>query len=602
MRSSLSYTAALTAIQFVFVGATPTPVVVESLPSLPPGWTCLRAADPGQNLHLRVALAQPNTDAFEEALYAVSDPEHALYGRHLPREEVAALLAPRAESASVVHTWLQEAGIADVDFDDTGEWVSFRVPVAAAKRLLDADFAVYAHDETGVERIRALKYSVPPAVAQHVSFIAPVTRFNAIKSLSSTSVHTGGLDVSLPGRDCNTFVTPDCLRKLYEFGNHVAHPSRHSLFGVGGFFNQWPKYDQLELFKQHFAPREPDANFTVALVNGGQNNQTDTIHPDEEPNLDIQYAVTLSYKTPVIYYSTGGASLSIPDLDLPFAGNYTEPWLDLVTYLVGLPDSKLPQTLTISYGEDEQIVPRPYAEKVCQMFGQLGARGMSVVVSSGDSGPGSGCQSNDGRNATRFTPFFPAACPFVTSVGGTQNIHPERAWASSSGGFSDIFPRPSYQDAAVTAYLARLGRRWRGLYNPRGRGFPDVAAQAENIVIMDRGRVVLSGGTSAASPIFAAVVALINSARMHAGRPPMGFLNPWLYKVGRAGLTDIVHGGSVGCNGTAIYSGLPAPFVPYASWNATVGWDPVTGLGTPLVQKLLDLSTTGWTLPITVGH
>ena len=61
-----------------------------------------------------------------------------------------------------------------------------------------------------------------------------------------------------------------------------------------------------------------------------------------------------------------------------------EPYLDFFTYLLKLPDSELPQTLTTSYGEDEQSVPRAFAEKVCQMIGQLGARGVSVIFSSGE--------------------------------------------------------------------------------------------------------------------------------------------------------------------------------------------------------------------------
>jgi tripeptidyl-peptidase-1 len=61
-----------------------------------------------------------------------------------------------------------------------------------------------------------------------------------------------------------------------------------------------------------------------------------------------------------------------------------EPYLDFFSYLLKQPDDKLPQTLTTSYGENEQSVPRPYAEKVCQMIGQLGARGVSVLFSSGE--------------------------------------------------------------------------------------------------------------------------------------------------------------------------------------------------------------------------
>src|SRR4029434_10463695 len=91
-------------------------------------------------------------------------------------------------------------------------------------------------------------------------------------------------------------------------------------------------------------------------------------------------------------------------------------------------------------------------------------------------------------------------------------------------------------------------------------------------------------------------------ARLAKGGRPLGFLNLWLYTVGRKGLTDVVNGGSRGCTGKDMYSGLPTPFVPYASWNATPGWDPVTGLGTPVFDVLMDLVTPGWQLPQIIGH
>lgn len=196
-----------------------------------------------------------------------------------------------------------------------------------------------------------------------------------------------------------------------------------------------------------------------------------------------------------------------------------------------------------------------------------------------------------------------SSCPFVTSVGATRYVNPEAAVGFSSGGFSDIWPRPPYQEAAVSDYLrTHLKDRWAGLYNPRGRGFPDVAAQGVRYHVFSRDSDILVSGTSASAPTFAALVSLLNNARLGRGLPPLGFLNPWLYSVGRAGLTDIVDGGSTGCTGTDIYSGLPTPVVPYASWNATPGWDPVTGLGTPLFDKLLGLSTPGWQLPHIGDH
>jgi tripeptidyl-peptidase-1 len=221
------------------------------------------------------------------------------------------------------------------------------------------------------------------------------------------------------------------------------------------------------------------------------------------------------------------------------------------------------------------------------MFGQLGLRGVSVIFSSGDTGVGSACETNDGKNQTRFMPTFPASCPYVTSVGATQYIKPEVATSFSSGGFSDRWPRPWWQQTAVVSYLEKLGDKWAGLYNPWGRGFPDVAAQGSGFRIIDRGQTVAIRGTSCAAPTFASVIALINAAKLQSGQPPLGFLNPWLYLHAYPALNDIVEGGSTGCTGTDIYSGVKTPYVPFASWNATVGWDPVTGLGTPNFQRLL---------------
>jgi tripeptidyl-peptidase-1 len=87
---------------------------------------------------------------------------------------------------------------------------------------------------------------------------------------------------------------------------------------------------------------------------------------------------------------------------------------------------------------------------------------------------------------------------------------------------------------------------------------------------------------------------LLNDARFRAGKPAMGFVNPWLYgsAAGKA-LNDITTGAAVGCAGVDLQNGLKIPHagkIPYASWNATTGWDPVTGLGTPDFQKLMALA------------
>ncbi|CZS92348.1 related to tripeptidyl-peptidase I [Rhynchosporium graminicola] len=536
----------------------------------------------------------PDHDLFEKTLFEVSDPSHPSYGQHLNHEEVRALTKPEETSTQAVLAWLQASEVPENDIKDQGEWINFTVSVLQAETMLGATFYYFSHnaDKLPSKQIRALKYSVPSNIAPHIALIYPITRFGQLRALRSapfTSEYYSQIS-SIPSAPripspalnvtaCNATITPACLRALYKIGNYVSDP--------------------MSTPDSKYAPYAISQNSSYALVNDGLATQNDTVDDDVEANLDIQYAASLAYETNITYFSTAGRGPLVPDLDQPSqADNQNEPYMEFLDYILALPDCDLPQTITTSYGEDEQSVTEGYARTVCDKFGQLGLRGVSILFSSGDTGPGSACQTNDGKNTTRFLPIFPASCPYVTSVGGTYHVEPEIAVTFSSGGFSDLWKRPKYQDAAVKEYLSILGSRWKGLYNPEGRGFPDVAAQGSRFHVVDRNRDVnltdiLVGGTSASAPAFAAIISLLNNARLSAGHKPLGFLNPWLYKTGKKGLTDIVGGGSKGCTGVDIYSHLPTPFVPYAGWNATKGWDPVTGLGTPIFDVLLGLVERG---------
>ncbi|KAI1162839.1 subtilisin-like protein [Nemania serpens] len=586
-------------------------VLVESLPGVPAGWTKLRDATSDQLIKLRIALEQPNLAQFEQTLYDISTPQHVLYGKHLSREEVQDLVKPSEDSAAAVLGWLRAAGVDEADIEEDGEWVNFKTTVAKAANLLDAEFGVYSHVGTVKESVRTLHYSVPEEIRSHITMIQPTTRFGQIRPQRIQSSHVfeqGELPnfiqeaAKIPTQQlnatfCNSTITPECLRALYKIGKTQADPKAPGFFAVNGFLEEYAKHDALDTFLEQWAPYATSQNFTTLQVSGGLNNQSDTVDDDVEANLDMQYAASIGFGQDITFYSVGGRAPLVPDLDQPDPNvSSNEPYLELLTYLLRQPNSKLPHTLTTSYGEDEQSVPKEYVKKVCTMFGQLGARGVSVVFSSGDTGPGSACQTNDGKNTTRLLPIFPAACPYLTSVGGTVGVEPEHAIYFSSGGFSDIFPRPLYQEEAVSKYVRGIGGTFKGLYNPRGRGFPDVAAQGSGFVVISQGTAISVGGTSASAPTFAAVVSLLNNARLSKGLSPLGFLNPWLYAHADA-LTDIVNGGSKGCTGRDIYSGLPAPYVPGAGWNATKGWDPVTGLGTPLFDKLLEKAVPRFLLP-----
>ena len=149
----------------------------------------------------------------------------------------------------------------------------------------------------------------------------------------------------------------------------------------------------------------------------------------------------------------------------------------------------------------------------------------------------------------------------LTSVGSTQGNTPETAAQFSSGGFSNVFTRPDYQTTAVQTYLSALGNTNAGLFNTSGRAYPDVSTQGVNFAVNIAGTFEAVSGTSASSPTFASVVALLNDQRLNAGKKPLGFLNPLLYSSAAGAFNDITSGNNPGCNTT----GFPA----------LTGWDPV---------------------------
>ncbi|KAI9768850.1 MAG: vesicle formation at the endoplasmic reticulum [Geoglossum simile] len=573
----------------------------EHLPAVPSGWTWIGMPLPTTQIQLRIALQQGNTGLFEQALLDVSTPDHPRYGKHLKRDEVHALLRPAENVITSVLGWLDREHIPVSDINHNGDWIMFNVTVQHANTMLNASFRTYHNVINGQRKIRTLRYSVPKSLRRAIVMIQPTTRFGQVRPqrtfelshsiLGDTSGTTrlAGQTIGFNFTACNETISPQCLKELYNVKSVDADPKNGNKLGIAGFLDQYAKFDALETFLSKYAPYAIGSNLTVTSINGGRNDQNSTIQ-DSEANLDVQYGISMSYPVPAIYYTTGGLGPLVPDLDEPTrTDNTNEPYLDFLHYMLALDDCELPQTLTTSYGEDEQSVPEAYSRTVCTMYAQLGARGVSVIFSSGDTGAGSACLTNDGKNTTRFLPIFPASCPWVTSVGGTSHIHPEEAVFFSSGGFSDRFPRPKYQDEAVKAYLANLGEQWRGLYNPEGRGSPDVAAQSMDFRFIDYGKDALIAGTSAAAPTFAAIISLLNSLRLSSHQPSLGFLNPWLYSTATSGFNDITAGGSRGCTGKDPFTGLPTPFVEGAGWNATAGWDPVTGLGTPDFGRLREL-------------
>jgi hypothetical protein len=199
-------------------------------------------------------------------------------------------------------------------------------------------------------------------------------------------------------------------------------------------------------------------------------------------------------------------------------------------------------------------------------FLEMAAQGQSVFAASGDTG------AFDPANLD----FYPAEDAYVTAVGGTRLVtsgpagawQAETAWTYSGGGASpDSIPIPPWQiGVSTTANNASTTLR----------NVPDVAAEAgfDNYVCVTGTCSDGWAGTSFAAPRWAAFTALANQQAALNGDPPIGFLNPTLYALASsAALHDIVSG-SNNTGGNCC--------------NAVVGYDLVTGWGSPAGQALID--------------
>ncbi|KAH9019197.1 subtilisin-like protein [Lactarius hengduanensis] len=479
------------------------------------------------------------------------------YGMHLSREQVADIVAPHPYTVQLVHSWLEHHRVtsSSVSVTHGGSFLTVTaVSVSQANDLLGASYQLYTHTKTNETIVRTLGYSLPVVLHGHVQTVAPTTFFSSPVAQWQTPHKRSGVTAVRPGKSPSRRddydVTMPFLRLLYSTVAYVPSAMVRNKVGVTGYKEQYPSPADLSSYMLKYRPDGIDATYVVESVNGGE------YHPNN-PGIEANHK------------------------------GFPERRFFLCLVSAVLSQQNVPQTITTSYGNFENVYPKGYAIQVCYLFAQLGTRGVSVLFASGDDGVGRG-------DCTRFTPMFPATCPYVTAVGGTTSFGPEVAASLSGGGFSEYFGRPEYQHQAVTTFLNNLGQQYSGLYNPRhprhfragedGLVFPQrrggngernklLSASASLLPPSFLRRPSSSVTLTARVQIVSGIISLLNDYRLSQGKPPLGFLNPWLYGGGLNGLNDIVSGSNPGCNTNG--------------FSAVVGWDPVTGLGTPDFLRLM---------------
>jgi len=359
---------------------------------------------------------------------------------------------------------------------------------------------------------------------------------------------------SIAARTSSTTYTPAQVASLYDFPSDADGDGQTiGIIELGGGFRP----ADVQQFFQNLNLRTPAVR--AVLVDQANNRPSTPTSADAEVMLDIEIAGAVA----------NGASMAVY-----FASNTARGFQDALSTAVH-DQLHTPSVISVSWGNPEQSWSQQSMECFDQVAQEAALLGITVIAASGDHG------STDGIPGTRSNVDFPASSPHVLAVGGTRligvngTIQSETVWndgptgGATGGGYSNVFQRPQWQAAVVTQPM---------------RGLPDTAGDADpdtgyNILV--DGETLQIGGTSAVAPLWAGLIALCNQKLA----TRLGLLNPALYSINQNnGFRDITQGNN-------------------GAFSANPGWDPCTGLGSPIGTKLLQAlaTATGKTVTANVG-
>ncbi|CAM4342712.1 unnamed protein product [Lepidochelys kempii] len=537
---------------------------------VPAGWSHVGRVAPLDELVLTFALRQQNMEHLAKLVGRVSDPDSPQYGKYLSLEELRTLIQPSLLTLSTVHKWLGAYGIKGCKTISTLDFLECVMPASTAERLLPgARFHRYVNGQRSAVR-SPVHYTLHEELAEHIDFVGGLHRFPAERKMVTRASRKEEVMARHQQRRVafHLGVTPAVIRKRYNL--------------TDGDIGALPNNSQAcaQFLEQYFHPADLAEFMWLFGSSFGHRSQVDQVVGHQglgkaglEASLDVEYIMSTGANISTWVFSNAGRHES------------QEPFLAWLLLLSNT--SSLPSVHSVSYGDDEDSLSRAYMKRLNWEFMKAAARGLTLLFASGDEG--AGCRKLAGGRHT-FRPSFPASSPYVTTVGGTAFKNPFRVtWEVtdyiSGGGFSNVFPMPDYQGLQLSGISCTRPQSChpRSYYNSSGRAYPDLAALSDNYwVVTNRIPLPWVSGTSASTPVVGGIVALINDRRLQKGLPPLGFLNPALYKLQEKGPSTALYDVTMGCHLSCLDAAVEGQ-----GFCAGPSWDPVTGWGTPNFPQLL---------------
>lgn len=480
----------------------------------------------------------------------------------LTRQELSDKYGASKDDISAVVSAFAPLGIKAVANSPAARTVVFSGPIAAMEQAFQVKLLRYSH-EGAPYRGRVGSIGVPSALQGIVQGVFGLdTRRVARRRRHPVSDAALARLVAIPA----AWYTPAQLAQRYNFpaGDGGGQTVGLLEFGGGYFPSDLAQFCKL-------ADISTPPKVTAISTDG---TRTDVKDGDEgEVMLDIEVIAGVAPKANIAVY---------------FAQWTEQGWLAALDAAVH-DQANNPGVLSVSWGnaEDTDIWTEQAMTQVNETLQDAGQIGVTVCIAAGDDG------SSDAVTDGAAHVDFPSSSPYVLAVGGTTIPAkgaplPDVGWkegdglradngGSTGGGVSAVFPRPAWQSAIEISSV-----------NPgaiEGRCIPDLAANADwdaspYLLVVD-GKSQPNGGTSAASPLVASLLTLINASRPTGSR--VGYLTPVLYQtsastgapVGAAACTDVTSG-----DNTTAHNG---------GYTAGPGYDCVSGWGTPNGVKLQQL-------------
>ena len=574
---------------------------------------------------LTVVLHEEDESGIHDLARHFSDPCHPEYGQYIDRATLMDMASPPAGARDACMDWFRARGM-EIFLDDIHPQMFF---IQATNEQLTHAFGPYYRDrlaESDRHCVPRGKQGFPAVVAGWIKAI----HLTHTDSPARNALRVRGVGLV----DAPVTMDADLSPSAFE---DAKIPD-----GLGGF-------SVADIRQTYDFPEEWDgAGETIALLNlAGAVSDEDLLHFWQANGITRELPVRVDIGGPRVETSdflarleatmgtawlgalAPGAKLVIYRVNTDLIA---DPWSAMVAYAIA--DTEHPPTILVStWTTPEDTYYRTFGARVFGDFmDQAAALGITSVAAAGDWGVYSGRPSvvRDGgqRVADAAWPrgVFPAVEEQVLAVGGTMITarHPltEMAWSgplppdphvrksmpfellAGSGGFSEQVPQPWWQDKLIGTQRTYARGSNIPAVAPYGRGYPDVALMAAGpsvqispdrglssvgyqLVIDDRW-IDYAGGTSLAAPVWATIIARMNQARRARAGCRVGFVNPLLYQLGNAQGTfrDIAIGNSDVLLKVIVDGGSAHSF-RLIGYDAQKGWDPVTGLGVPVVSRLI---------------